>query len=155
MRNLRRVSQAQLMAVKDAVRDTIQTMKKLFLVNSDVITQTLSGGGGVHETLAKIHRQEDGYHIEMKRLEKDLRFGFFSFIFANVKKAINFCFLLIYSELEVLVEDLRSNVINKKTRVSMADVERLGSLLSQSRSVIVVCPLHNMAGSLVVSIPLQ
>ena len=38
-----------------------------------------------------------------------------------------------YSELEVAVEDLRSNVINKKTRVSMADVEKLASLLSQSR----------------------
>ena len=37
------------------------------------------------------------------------------------------------SELEVSVEDLRSNVINKKTRVSMADVEKLASLLSQSR----------------------
>lgn len=43
---------------------------------------------------------------------------------------LNMCW---FSGLEILVEDLRSNVINKKTRVSMADVEQLAVLLSQSR----------------------
>lgn len=37
------------------------------------------------------------------------------------------------SELEISVETLRSHVINKKTRVSMADVEQLATLLSRSR----------------------
>lgn len=32
-----------------------------------------------------------------------------------------------------MVESLRSLVINKKTRVSMAEVEKLAALLSQSR----------------------
>jgi hypothetical protein len=39
----------------------------------------------------------------------------------------------LFSELETSVENLRSHVINKKTRVSMADVEQLATLLSRSR----------------------
>lgn len=68
------------MAVKEAVKDTIQTMKKLFLANSDVITLALSGANngdplacGVDASLSQIHRREDNYHREMRRLEKDLR----------------------------------------------------------------------------------
>ena len=42
---------------------------------------------------------------------------------------------LFFSELETSVENLRSHVINKKTRVSMADVEQLATLLSRSRLI--------------------
>ncbi len=77
MRNLKRVSQAQSTAVRDAVKDTIHTMKKLFLVNSDVITQALSApegdSGAIENSLSKIHRKEEAYQREMRQLEKDLR----------------------------------------------------------------------------------
>ncbi|XP_045032849.1 coiled-coil domain-containing protein CG32809 isoform X4 [Daphnia magna] len=110
MRSLRRLSQTQLSAVKEAVKDTIQIMKKTFLENSDVITNALceAESSTIETTLRNVHRQEGIYQNEMKQLETDL------------------------SELETSVENLRSHVINKKTRVSMADVEKLANLLSRS-----------------------
>lgn len=78
MRNLRRLSQAQSSAVKDAVSETIRVMKKTFLAHSDVITAALSGDPTAVETsVSQIHRQEDLYHRDMKRLEKDVRYVFF------------------------------------------------------------------------------
>jgi hypothetical protein len=38
-----------------------------------------------------------------------------------------------YRELESTVEELRGNVINKKTRVNMSDVENMALVLSKSR----------------------
>lgn len=76
MRSLRRLSQAQLSAVKEAVKDTIQIMKKTFLVNSDVITNALSADSepsAIETSLKSIHRQEENYQKEMKQLERDLR----------------------------------------------------------------------------------
>jgi SRC kinase signaling inhibitor 1 len=40
-----------------------------------------------------------------------------------------------FSELESTVEELRGNVINKKTRVNMSDVENMALVLSKSRCV--------------------
>ena len=75
MRNLRRLSQAQSSAVKDAVAETILIMKKTFLANSDIITAAMAGDPSAIETsMSQIHRQEDLYHKDMKRLEKDIRF---------------------------------------------------------------------------------
>ncbi len=75
MRSLRRLSQAQLSAVNEAVKDTIHIMKKTFLENSDVITNALchNDSSKVETTLRNVHRQEDNYQKEMKQLEKDLR----------------------------------------------------------------------------------
>jgi hypothetical protein len=75
MRSLRRLSQAQLSAVNEAVKDTIQIMKKTFLENSDVITNALcdNDSSNVETTLRNVHRQEDNYQKEMNQLEKDLR----------------------------------------------------------------------------------
>lgn len=77
MRSLRRLSQAQLSAVKEAVKDTIQIMKKTFLVNSDVITNALSSDSepsAIETSLKSIHKQEENYQKEMKQLERDLRY---------------------------------------------------------------------------------
>jgi len=38
-----------------------------------------------------------------------------------------------FSELESTVEELRGNVINRKTRVNMSDVENMALILSKSR----------------------
>jgi len=75
MRNLRRLSQAQSSAVKDAVAETILVMKKTFMANSEIISAALAGDPTAIETsMSQIHRQEDLYHKDMKRLEKDIRF---------------------------------------------------------------------------------
>ena len=76
MRSLRRLSQSQLSAVKEAVKDTIQIMKKTFLENSEVISNALcdSHPSTTEVTLKNVHRQEDNYQKEMKQLEKDLRY---------------------------------------------------------------------------------
>lgn len=75
MRSLRRLSQTQLSAVKEAVKDTIQIMKKTFLENSDVITNALceAESSTIETTLRNVHRQEGIYQNEMKQLETDLR----------------------------------------------------------------------------------
>lgn len=75
MRSLRRLSLAQLSAVKEAVRDTIQIMKKTFFIHSDIITNALSEDqpSAVDVSLRNIHRQEENYQKEMKQLEMDLR----------------------------------------------------------------------------------
>ena len=76
MRSLRRLSQAQLSAVKEAVKDTIQIMKKTFLANSDLITNALAESEpvAIDTSLKNIYRQEENYQKEMKQLEKDLRY---------------------------------------------------------------------------------
>ena len=76
MRSLRRLSQSQLSAVKEAVKDTIQIMKKTLLENSEVISNALCDRhpSTTEATLKNVHRQEDNYQKEMKQLEKDLRY---------------------------------------------------------------------------------
>lgn len=60
----------------------------------------------------RLTREEDLYKQEMLRLEKDL------------------------SELESTVEELRGNVINRKTRVNMSDVENMALILSKSSKTV-------------------
>ncbi|ENN79967.1 hypothetical protein YQE_03613, partial [Dendroctonus ponderosae] len=60
----------------------------------------------------RLSREEDLYKQEMLRLEKDL------------------------SELESTVEELRGNVINRKTRVNMSDVENMALILSKSSKTV-------------------
>jgi hypothetical protein len=50
----------------------------------------------------------------------------------SVTTVISVC---LYRELESTVEELRGNVINRKTRVNMSDVENMALILSKSRSV--------------------
>lgn len=49
-----------------------------------------------------------------------------------VQKNVNETFAN-FSELESTVEELRGNVINRKTRVNMSDVENMALILSKSR----------------------
>lgn len=60
----------------------------------------------------RLTREEDVYKQEMLRLEKDL------------------------SDLESTVEELRGNVINRKTRVNMSDVENMALILSKSSKTV-------------------
>ncbi|KAJ8971097.1 hypothetical protein NQ314_000879 [Rhamnusium bicolor] len=65
-----------------------------------------------HSERVRLTREEDLYKQEMLRLEKDL------------------------SDLESTVEELRGNVINRKTRVNMSDVENMALVLSKSSKTV-------------------
>lgn len=67
---------------------------------------------GMDQERVRLSREEDLYKQEMLRLEKDL------------------------SELESTVEELRGNVINRKTRVNMSDVENMALILSKSSKTV-------------------
>jgi hypothetical protein len=49
-----------------------------------------------------------------------------------LKQCVSVC---LYRELESTVEELRGNVINRKTRVNMSDVENMALILNKSRSL--------------------
>lgn len=67
---------------------------------------------GMDQERVRLSREEDLYKQEMLRLEKDL------------------------SDLESTVEELRGNVINRKTRVNMSDVENMALILSKSSKTV-------------------
>ncbi|XP_066584928.1 uncharacterized protein [Prorops nasuta] len=106
VRNLRRMSQAQAHTVRETIRDTFITIRAMLLSGIDANWST--------EDAEKIRlsREADLYKQEMIRLEKDL------------------------TELESTVEELRGNVINRKTRVNMSDVENMALILSKSSKTV-------------------
>ncbi|XP_076230693.1 uncharacterized protein LOC116425946 isoform X6 [Nomia melanderi] len=106
VRNLRRMSQAQAHTVRETIRDTFITIRAMLLSGGDA-----AWSAGDAEKV-RLSREEDLYKQEMLRLEKDL------------------------TELESTVEELRGNVINRKTRVNMSDVENMALILSKSSKTV-------------------
>nr|XP_022918815.1 uncharacterized protein LOC111427760 isoform X5 [Onthophagus taurus] len=107
VRNLRRMSQAQAHSVRETIRDTFIKIRAMLLAGGEQIWQA-----GMDQERVRLSREEDLYKQEMLRLEKDL------------------------SELESTVEELRGNVINRKTRVNMSDVENMALILSKSSKTV-------------------
>ncbi|CAG9768604.1 unnamed protein product [Ceutorhynchus assimilis] len=107
VRNLRRMSQAQAHSVKETIRDTFIKIRAMLLAGGEQVWQA-----GMDQERVRLTREEDLYKQEMLRLEKDL------------------------SELESTVEELRGNVINRKTRVNMSDVENMALILSKSSKTV-------------------
>ncbi|XP_036148601.1 uncharacterized protein LOC105831681 isoform X6 [Monomorium pharaonis] len=106
VRNLRRMSQAQAHSVRETIKDTFITIRAMLLSGGDA-----AWTAGDTEKI-RLSREEDLYKQEMIRLEKDL------------------------TELESTVEELRGNVINRKTRVNMSDVENMALILSKSSKTV-------------------
>ncbi|TGZ47739.1 Uncharacterized protein DBV15_07496, partial [Temnothorax longispinosus] len=106
VRNLRRMSQAQAHTVRETIKDTFITIRAMLLSGGDA-----AWTAGDTEKI-RLSREEDLYKQEMIRLEKDL------------------------TELESTVEELRGNVINRKTRVNMSDVENMALILSKSSKTV-------------------
>ncbi|RLU16569.1 hypothetical protein DMN91_010637 [Ooceraea biroi] len=106
VRNLRRMSQAQAHQVRETIRDTFIEIRATLLSGGDAAWMA-----GDAEKI-RLSREEDLYKQEMIRLEKDL------------------------TELESTVEELRGNVINRKTRVNMSDVENMALILSKSSKTV-------------------
>ncbi|XP_065226274.1 coiled-coil domain-containing protein AGAP005037 isoform X2 [Planococcus citri] len=106
-RSLRRMSQAQAHAVKETVRDTYIKIRSMIMSGGECLWS-----GGADSERIKISREEEVYRQEIIKLEDDL------------------------TELEGTVEELRSNVINRKTRVNMSDVENMALILSKSSKTV-------------------
>ncbi|KAI4491118.1 hypothetical protein M0802_010428 [Mischocyttarus mexicanus] len=106
VRNLRRLSQSQAHTIRETIRDTFITIRAMLLSGGDA-----AWTAGDAEKV-RLSREEDLYKQEMLRLEKDL------------------------TELESTVEELRGNVINRKTRVNMSDVENMALILNKSSTAV-------------------
>uniref|UniRef100_A0A146L3D3 Coiled-coil domain-containing protein CG32809 n=2 Tax=Lygus hesperus TaxID=30085 RepID=A0A146L3D3_LYGHE len=108
VRNLRRMSQTQAHTVRETLRDAFLKIRSVLV----------SAGGeglwspGGDELRTRVNREGDLYRQQMIRLESDL------------------------TELEGTVEELRGNVINRKTRVNMSDVEAMALVLSKSSKMV-------------------
>uniref|UniRef100_A0A8D8LX71 Coiled-coil domain-containing protein CG32809 n=1 Tax=Cacopsylla melanoneura TaxID=428564 RepID=A0A8D8LX71_9HEMI len=107
MRNLRRMSQAQAHSTRESIKDTFIKIRAILVSGNDGF-RLFSGDADC----LRINREEDLYKQEMLRLESDL------------------------TDLESTVEELRGNVINRKTRVNMSDVENMALVLSKSSKTV-------------------
>lgn len=103
MRTLRRLAQAQAVAVREEIKDVFITLRATLLANS-----ANSWAQGDPEK-ARLSREEELYKQEVIRLEKDL------------------------GDLESSVEGLRGEVINRRSRVNMSAVEDMALVLSRAR----------------------
>ncbi|KAL1116629.1 hypothetical protein AAG570_005101 [Ranatra chinensis] len=107
VRNLRRMSQTQAHSVRETIRDTFLKIRAMLIAGGEGVW---SAGGD--EARLRVCREGDLYRQQMLRLESDL------------------------TELEGTVEELRGNVINRKTRVNMSDVENMALVLSKSSKTV-------------------
>lgn len=105
MRTLRRLSQAQAVAVREDIKDAFMGIRATLMAGSG----SYWGQGDQEKT--RMSRDEELYKQEVIRLEKDL------------------------GDLESSVEGLRGEVINRRTRVNMAAVEDMALVLSRARWV--------------------
>ncbi|CAH0385869.1 unnamed protein product [Bemisia tabaci] len=98
--------------VLQVITDSIQAVIKAFFdFRAMLVSDSVWTVGSDTERL-QVTREEDLYKQEMTHLETDL------------------------TELETTVEELRGNVINRKTRVNMSDVENMALILSKSSKTV-------------------
>lgn len=103
VRTLRRLSQAQAIAVREDIKDAFMRIRATLLASA--------GGlwGQSDQEKTRLSREEELYKQEVIRLEGDL------------------------CDLESSVEVLRGEVINRRTRVNMSAVEDMALVLSRAR----------------------
>ncbi|XP_063855253.1 coiled-coil domain-containing protein AGAP005037-like isoform X3 [Scylla paramamosain] len=107
VRNLRKTSQANALTMKELLRDTISKITSVLQSNEESLLQGTSDA-----ERARIQREEASYRQDMNKLDKDL------------------------CDLELKVEELRNNVINRRLRVNMSDVENMALILSRSSKTV-------------------
>ncbi|XP_037880138.1 coiled-coil domain-containing protein CG32809 isoform X2 [Glossina fuscipes] len=108
VRTLRRLSQAQAVAVREDIKGTFMRIRATLLASSGSVW----GGHQGDQDATRISREEELYKQEVIRLEKDL------------------------SDLEASVESLRGEVINRRTRVNMTAVEDMALVLSRASKTV-------------------
>lgn len=105
VRTLRRLSQAQAIAVREDIKDAFMRIRATLLASA----------GGLwsynDQEKTRLSREEEVYKQEVVRLESDL------------------------CDLESSVEVLRGEVINRRTRVNMSAVEDMALVLSRARLI--------------------
>ncbi|XP_030569488.1 coiled-coil domain-containing protein CG32809 isoform X3 [Drosophila novamexicana] len=106
VRTLRRLSQAQSVAVREDIKSTFMRIRATLLASSG------NFWGQSDQDTTRISREEELYKQEVIRLEKDL------------------------SDLEASVENLRGEVINRRTRVNMTAVEDMALVLSRASKTV-------------------
>ncbi|XP_032289229.1 coiled-coil domain-containing protein CG32809 isoform X1 [Drosophila virilis] len=106
VRTLRRLSQAQSVAVREDIKSTFMRIRATLLASSG------NFWGQIDQDTTRISREEELYKQEVIRLEKDL------------------------SDLEASVENLRGEVINRRTRVNMTAVEDMALVLSRASKTV-------------------
>ncbi|XP_026845898.1 coiled-coil domain-containing protein CG32809 [Drosophila persimilis] len=107
VRTLRRLSQAQAVAVREDIKGTFMRIRATLLASSG----SFWGHQGDQDA-TRVSREEELYKQEVIRLEKDL------------------------SDLEASVENLRGEVINRRTRVNMTAVEDMALVLSRASKTV-------------------
>lgn len=107
-RSLRRLAHNQSQTARETLRDTCSKIKTSlsFLNTNDAIEKRL------RMDRLRLSRDEDCYRVDVHRLDKDL------------------------NDLESQVEELRSNVINRRCRVNMTDVEGMALVLSRASKTV-------------------
>lgn len=108
LRNIRRMAQNQTIIAREMLCDaSAKTKASLSLITpSDQLEKSL------RFNRLRVSRDEEMYRIDVGRLEKDL------------------------NELESQVEGLRNNVINRRCRVNMSDVEAMALVLSRASKTV-------------------
>ncbi|XP_044572911.1 coiled-coil domain-containing protein CG32809 isoform X5 [Drosophila ananassae] len=107
VRTLRRLSQAQAVAVREDIKGTFMRIRATLLASSGSFWNHQGD-----QDATRISREEELYKQEVIRLEKDL------------------------SDLEASVENLRGEVINRRTRVNMTAVEDMALVLSRASKTV-------------------
>ncbi|XP_037725442.1 coiled-coil domain-containing protein CG32809 isoform X9 [Drosophila subpulchrella] len=107
VRTLRRLSQAQAVAVREDIKGTFMRIRATLLASSGSFWDHQGD-----QDATRISREEELYKQEVIRLEKDL------------------------SDLEGSVENLRGEVINRRTRVNMTAVEDMALVLSRASKTV-------------------
>lgn len=108
LRNLRRMAQTQAGMAKETLKETCVKIRLSlgYLTLNDPLERSL------RFNRLRLSKDEESYKVDVSRLEKDL------------------------NELESQVEGLRSNVINRRCRVNMSDVEAMALVLSRASKTV-------------------
>ncbi|XP_053200866.1 coiled-coil domain-containing protein AGAP005037-like isoform X2 [Panonychus citri] len=108
LRNLRRIAQTQSGMAKETLKETCSKIRTSLahLMLNDPLERSL------RFNRLRLSKDEESYKFDVTRLEKDL------------------------NELESQVEGLRSNVINRRCRVNMTDVEAMALILSRASKTV-------------------
>ena len=106
--SLRKMASTQSRTTRDVLRETCEAIQSSlsFLNTNDPMERKL------RLDRLRLSRDEEGYRHDMRKLEKDL------------------------TNLESQVEELRSNVINRRCKVNMSDVESMAHVLSRSSKIV-------------------
>jgi hypothetical protein len=109
--NLRNMARQQSLSTRESLKETCNKIKvSLSLMCDSSLNDPVERR--LRMDRLRLSRDEDTYRTDVRRLDKDL------------------------TDLESSVEELRSNVINRRCRVNMSDVENMAHILSRASKTV-------------------